>query len=152
MSNPPSNTNYTTPPSAAPKPPPECAAEGCEASVTALTGFCGPHWRALPPSGQRVVSYHRGAARQSPHDKRAAANAALAVRVATVLIAFMERRWSQRHAMDQIAEASATARRGGATFQDIDTTVRAIGWDKIVEGRDAGEGKQLELGGGGKKR
>jgi hypothetical protein len=133
----------------------ECNAEGCEASGPPLTGYCGPHWRKLPAAAQRVVMFHGAASQQKPHDKKAAANAALAMRVAAVLIAFLERRWSQRHCMDQIADACHAATRAGVMHRDIDTTVRAIGWEQIVEGRNASEGRQLELGGasgGGKKR
>ena len=129
-----------------------CHAHECEAPCPATTGFCSVHWNKLPAAAQRIVVFHRGAARLFHATKVAVANDALAMRIAAVLIAFTERRWSQRHCMDQIADASRVAQRAGVNHRDIDTTVRAIGWERIVEGHGAGEGKQLELGGAGSGR
>jgi hypothetical protein len=127
----------------------ECAAEGCEASCTALTGFCGPHWRKLLPAAQRVLLHHRDQAAKRPTPPNAATHA-LAVRIAVILIAFLERRWSQRHCYDQIADACFQARRARVADGEIDVMVRAMGWEAIAKGHKP-EPEQLVLG-GGKKR
>lgn len=133
---PPSNTAYTVPAHT-------CHAHDCEAPCPPRFLMCGPHWRRLPPAAQRVIWAHYRPGQE--RDKKPTAHYLLAMDIAIILVAFIERRWSQRHCFDQIANACLQARRQRVPDGDIDVMVRAMGWEAIAKGHKP-EPEQLVLG------
>lgn len=106
-----------------------CHAHKCEVSVPPRMLFCAKHWRMLPAPAQRIVWHHYRPGQEQ--DKRPSAHYLLAQGVAVVLVAFLEKTWPARGALDVLAEVCIRASRSGVPVDDIEMTVRAMGCEVI---------------------
>jgi hypothetical protein len=108
-----------------------CHAIGCEREIAPKLLMCLPHWSALSKPAQRIIWHHYRPGQEIHKDPSALY--LLAQGAAVALVAFRDRTWSARQALDRLAEVCLRAAKAGIAVDRIEETLRAMGCEQIRE-------------------